>query len=90
MIYERMKELADKYNSLKTDKERLFFLKEHNDVFLVNIENHDTLVDFIKPETMDQDVFMDLCEKIPLNALGDSPESLGELFDLAGLTVRIR
>ncbi len=89
-LFERMKELADKFNSLKTDRERLVFLKEHNDVMKVVCDNDQTMVEFIQPSTMDDEVFEDMCEELyPLEDFDNYhgwTDGIIELFEFAGIT----
>lgn len=88
MILERMQELAEKYNSLKTDKERLVFLKEHNDTMKVVLDNDLTMVEFIKPDTMDDEVWEDIVEELKLETFDDYhgwTDAVVELFEFAGI-----
>lgn len=87
-LFERMKELADKFNSIKTDRERLVFLKEHNDVFKVSVEDFTTKVLFINSMNVDKNTFQKIIDELPLNGVDDSDENvIMELYRMSGIMV---
>ncbi len=81
-------EIAGKYNALKTDRERLSFLKENNEYLKVVLDNDQTMVNFITKKTA-KELNAALCD-INLNDFDKFhgwEEGVIELFEFAGITV---
>ena len=80
------KELARQYNAIKTDLERLAFLKEYRWAMTVVLDNDMTMVEF--REVGDEDL-NDVIEDIELNEFDNYhgwTDGVVELFRFAGIT----
>ena len=82
------KELAKNYNAIKTDKERLKFLKEHPDSLKVVLDNDLTMVEF-NLIIVDDDVQEEAIAEIKLNDFDNYhgwTDAVVELFEFAGIS----
>lgn len=75
------------YNAIKTDKERLVFLKANRDSFKVVLDNDMTMVEF-NIVSVDDDVQEEAIAEIELNAFDNYhgwSDAVIELFEFAGI-----
>jgi len=82
------KELAKQYNAIKTDKERLQFLKEQKGNLKVVLDNDCTMVDF-DIIAVDDEVQEEAIGDISLESFDDYhgwTDAVVELFEFAGIT----
>lgn len=81
------KALAKEYNKIKTDRERLEFLKQNNGKLKVVLDNDCSHVEFDLDTTIDEDLQDDIIS-IPLNRFYDHhgwTNAVVELFEFAGI-----
>ena len=80
------KEIAKKYNALKTDLERLVFLKEQKGNLKVVLDNDCTMVEFDEIEDEEKS---EAVSEIELESFDDYhgwTNAVVELFEFAGIT----
>lgn len=80
-------ELANQYNKIKKDEDRLVFLKNHNEDMTVVLDNDYTMVNFLIPSDLDEhfqeliaDIYLKSFDKYHGNSTG-----VIELFKFAGI-----
>ena len=81
------KEIAKKYNKIKTDYERLEFIKQNQGKLIVVLDNDCTMVDFDFDKSIDEDLQDDIVS-IDLNNFDDYhgwTDAVVELFKFAGI-----
>lgn len=85
---EQAKLLANEYNKIKKDKDRLTFLKANNKFMKVVLDNDATMVLFIINEDVDGDIEYAISEIFLeyFDKFHGWEDSIVELFEFAGIT----
>ncbi len=89
MTLKKLREIGKKYNALKTDWDRLNFLKANNTAVKAVLDNDVTMVAFIEQPDIDEDDFDNLIESFELNDFDDYhywSDGCLLLFKFAGIT----
>ena len=80
------KEIAEKYNALKTDLERLAFLKEQKGNLKVVLDNDCTMVEFDEIEDEEKSEAISEIELEQFDDYHGWADAVIELFEFAGIT----
>lgn len=80
------KEIAKKYNALKTDLERLAFLKEQKGNLKVVLDNDCTMVEFDEIEDEEKSEAISEIELEQFDDYHGWTDAVIELFEFAGIT----
>lgn len=85
MIKKDLIEISKKYNKLKTDLERLHFLKEHKGVLMVQLDNDCSMVMFDKDE-LNEDIIPEDIDFESFDEYHGWGDGVQLLFRFAGIT----